>query len=325
MADRDLRSSERDRGRSLPTSGKGANQRVSVSPPRASRPDPDDPRKDRSISRSRSRSGERKHKSKKSKSKKSKHHRDDEKKKRRRRSRSSSGSRSRSPPDDDDSDHDRHRKKRSSRKRRRDLSSGSSRSRGSTDRSRSPSRSPPRKSKDRDEKKEKGGERDYGRPVERGGAKKVHNSGSEDEYLGGGDRRRRDDNGDDRRGGDRRSGGNPYDDRAPRRPKLPVTRGTDEERRTTTHVFVGNIPYDYNDRDVGDLCEKYGNVTSVTVPMDRATGKNRGFSFVKFEDRIAAEDFVKAMEDYSLEGRKLRVDWDVGKQKKGGPGDGRGG
>ncbi|KAI8807956.1 hypothetical protein BJ742DRAFT_294701 [Cladochytrium replicatum] len=32
------------------------------------------------------------------------------------------------------------------------------------------------------------------------------------------------------------------------------------------------------------------------------------------------------MEDYSLEGRKLRVDWDVGKQKKGGPGgDGRGG
>ncbi|KAI8807955.1 hypothetical protein BJ742DRAFT_294677 [Cladochytrium replicatum] len=306
MADRDLRSGERDRGRSMPNSGNGSTQRVGASPPRSSRPAPDDLLKDRSVSRSRS--GERKHRSKKSKSKKSKHHRDDEKKKRRRRSRSSSGSRSRSP-DDNDSDRDRHRKKRSSRKRRRDVSSGSSRSRGSTDRSRSPSRSPPLKSKDSYEKdarlKEKGGERDYGRPVERGGRKNIYDSGSEDDHRGGGDRRRRDDPGDDRRGGDRRSGGNGYDDRAPRRPKLPVTRGTDEERMTTTHVFVGNIPYDYNDRDVGDLCEKYGNVASVTVPMDRATGKNRGYVF----DSIYPDHALLARNRFSLEAAAFSLEW----------------
>ncbi|KAJ1553249.1 hypothetical protein HK405_008484, partial [Cladochytrium tenue] len=52
--------------------------------------------------------------------------------------------------------------------------------------------------------------------------------------------------------------------------------GSDEDRRGTTQLFLGNIPYHYTPRDVGDLVERYGPVEDITVPMDRVTGKNKG-------------------------------------------------
>ncbi|KAJ3117647.1 Rho GTPase [Phlyctochytrium bullatum] len=138
------------------------------------------------------------------------------------------------------------------------------------------------------------------------------------------------------RGGDRRGsgGGRPDgrdrdygrdardrdDYRRERRPRKPVERGSEEDRRSTTQIFMGNLPYSYDERDVRDLAEKYGRVVDCTLPMDRFTGKNKGFCFIQFEDRRDAEDFFEEISrNGNIDGRRLKIDWDVGKEKKGDP------
>lgn len=93
-------------------------------------------------------------------------------------------------------------------------------------------------------------------------------------------------------------------------------RGTEDERARSTTVYVGNIPYSFIERDVSELFERYGRIRKVTVPMDRFTRRNRGFAFVEFEDRRDAEDAFHKFNDYQIEGRRLRCDWDVGMDRK---------
>lgn len=93
-------------------------------------------------------------------------------------------------------------------------------------------------------------------------------------------------------------------------------RGTEDERARSTTVYVGNIPYSFIERDVSEMFERYGRIRKITVPMDRFTRRNKGFAFVEYEDRRDAEDAFHKYNDYQIEGRRLRCDWDVGMEKK---------
>lgn len=112
-----------------------------------------------------------------------------------------------------------------------------------------------------------------------------------------------------------------YDDRRGRyppksRPRRPVDRGSEAERKTTTTIYAGNLPYDFIERDVAAMFERYGRLKSITVPMDAVTNKNKGFAFIEFEDRRDAEDAFEKFDGFSVEGRRLRLDWDIGLSKK---------
>ncbi|KAJ2995840.1 hypothetical protein HDV02_000357 [Globomyces sp. JEL0801] len=72
-------------------------------------------------------------------------------------------------------------------------------------------------------------------------------------------------------------------------------------------------PYD---RGVSEMFEKFGKITSISVPQDRVTGRNKGFAFVSFEDRLDAEDAKKKYDSHTVDGRRLRIDWDIGRDKK---------
>ncbi len=62
--------------------------------------------------------------------------------------------------------------------------------------------------------------------------------------------------------------------------------------------------------------ERYGKLVTVKVPLDRYTGRNKGFAFVEFEDRLDAEDALSKLHDFMIDGRRLKLDWDVGQNKK---------
>ncbi|KAI8921855.1 hypothetical protein DFJ77DRAFT_1055 [Powellomyces hirtus] len=97
-------------------------------------------------------------------------------------------------------------------------------------------------------------------------------------------------------GGDRHGGppprGGGYGGRRSPPPKrrYEVIKGNEEQRQTTTCLYVGNLPYSYREEDISDLFDRYGRLRSVSVPTDRFTGRNKGFAFVTFEDRRDAED-----------------------------------
>ena len=45
-------------------------------------------------------------------------------------------------------------------------------------------------------------------------------------------------------------------------------------------IFVGNLSWDTEEEDLRDLFKSYGEVTKCTIPLERDSGRKRGFGFV---------------------------------------------
>lgn len=84
-------------------------------------------------------------------------------------------------------------------------------------------------------------------------------------------------------------------------------------------IYVGNLPFRSTAEEVRQLFGQYGDVTSVDIVTDRETGRSRGFCFVEMEN---ADDAINALNDYDMDGRKLRVN-EARPRGSGGGGGGR--
>lgn len=62
-----------------------------------------------------------------------------------------------------------------------------------------------------------------------------------------------------------------------KRAPAPVYRGTEEDRARSCTLFVGNLPYGFEERDVVGLFERFGRLRQVYVPIDRFTRRNKGY------------------------------------------------
>jgi len=74
----------------------------------------------------------------------------------------------------------------------------------------------------------------------------------------------------------------------------------------TKKVYVGNLPFRTTEEDLASLFSQIGAVESVSIIVDRETGRSKGFGFVSMN----AEDADKAIEQfngYELSGRPLTV------------------
>jgi cold-inducible RNA-binding protein len=87
-------------------------------------------------------------------------------------------------------------------------------------------------------------------------------------------------------------------------------------------IYVGNLPYSATDRDLQQLFEQHGKVTSARVVMDRETGRAKGFGFVEMPDRNEAEKAIQATNGQDMDGRALRVNESQPKPRTGGGGGG---
>ena len=72
-------------------------------------------------------------------------------------------------------------------------------------------------------------------------------------------------------------------------------------------LYVGNLSYETTENDLQDLFEQHGQVSEVTLMMDRMTGKSRGFAFITMADKAQAEAAMAALNGKELAGRALTV------------------
>ena len=72
-------------------------------------------------------------------------------------------------------------------------------------------------------------------------------------------------------------------------------------------LYVGNLPYDMNNEDLGKHFEEYGTVSSAVVITDRDTGRSKGFGFVEMENPDEADKAIAAMDGKEMNGRSIRV------------------
>lgn len=70
-------------------------------------------------------------------------------------------------------------------------------------------------------------------------------------------------------------------------------------------LYVGNLPYSYNDDALKQLFSAY-NPASATIIFDRMSGRSKGFGFVEV-DEASAQTAVAEMNGKDIEGRNIVV------------------
>lgn len=88
-------------------------------------------------------------------------------------------------------------------------------------------------------------------------------------------------------------------------------------------VFVGNLDFKTTREEVEKLFTTIGPVKDVFLPMDRETGRPRGFAFVEFETEEAAAQAIEKFHQHELGGRPLRVNAAEDRPRREGGGAGR--
>lgn len=87
-----------------------------------------------------------------------------------------------------------------------------------------------------------------------------------------------------------------------------------------TRLYIGNLPYSVSENDLRRLFSQAGTVESVALPLDRETGRPRGFGFVQMADDADADNAINQFNGYNLEGRQLRVNVAQEREMRGGGG-----
>lgn len=90
----------------------------------------------------------------------------------------------------------------------------------------------------------------------------------------------------------------------------------------SNRLYVGNLAFHATEELLTQRFAACGNVVSVSVVMDRETGRSRGFAFVEMDNQTAAQKAIAELDGQDLEGRALRVRVAEDRPSRGGGGGG---
>jgi RNA recognition motif-containing protein len=88
-------------------------------------------------------------------------------------------------------------------------------------------------------------------------------------------------------------------------------------------IYVGNLPFTATDAEIRTLFSAHGTVESVTLPVDRDTGRPRGFGFVEMNGPDASRA-IQNLNGTDMGGRPLKVNEAQDRPRSGGGGGGGG-
>ena len=72
-------------------------------------------------------------------------------------------------------------------------------------------------------------------------------------------------------------------------------------------IFVGNLPFRAEREDVVQLFSPFGEVLNCSLPIERDTGRKRGFAFIEMADEALESTAIDGLQGAELMGRPLRI------------------
>jgi RNA recognition motif-containing protein len=72
-------------------------------------------------------------------------------------------------------------------------------------------------------------------------------------------------------------------------------------------IYVGNLSFEAEVEDLEKLFSDYGSVRKCTVPLDRDTGRKRGFAFVEMAESSEEAKAINELQNVEWMGRAIRV------------------
>ncbi len=90
-------------------------------------------------------------------------------------------------------------------------------------------------------------------------------------------------------------------------------------------IYVGNLSFQAEREDLLDLFGQYGEVRQCSLPLDRETGRKRGFAFIELADDASEQKAIDDLQDVEWMGRMIRVNKATPREGGGGGGGRSGG
>jgi RNA recognition motif-containing protein len=75
----------------------------------------------------------------------------------------------------------------------------------------------------------------------------------------------------------------------------------------SVRLFIGNLPYAASEAELREHLSSVGQPIQIVLPVDRETGRPRGFAFVDYADRAVAEAAISRFDQQPFKGRPLAV------------------
>ena len=72
-------------------------------------------------------------------------------------------------------------------------------------------------------------------------------------------------------------------------------------------IFVGNLPFRAEREDVLQLFTPFGEVINCSLPLERDTGRKRGFAFIEMADEALESTAIDSLQGTEMMGRPLRI------------------
>jgi len=109
-------------------------------------------------------------------------------------------------------------------------------------------------------------------------------------------------------------------------PAVTAVEESTEKVEEGVKLYVGNLSYSTDESRLREEFGRFGPIADVFLPLDKFSSRPRGFGFVSFETREAAEEAISKMDGTELDGRVIKVNEPRPRgESGGGRGGGRGG
>jgi len=88
-------------------------------------------------------------------------------------------------------------------------------------------------------------------------------------------------------------------------------------------IYVGNLSFQATEDDLKEVFAEYGEVSRVSLPTDRETGRKRGFAFVEMSSEAQEDAAIAELDGAEWLGREIRVNKAKPREESGGGGNRR--
>jgi nucleolin len=82
-----------------------------------------------------------------------------------------------------------------------------------------------------------------------------------------------------------------------------------------TSIYIGNLSFDAVESDIRGAFAEHGSVQKVQMPLDRETGRSRGFAFVTMSNAEEHAAAIEALNESEVAGRTIYVSESLPKEK----------
>lgn len=72
-------------------------------------------------------------------------------------------------------------------------------------------------------------------------------------------------------------------------------------------LFVAGLPKDFDEIDLKEMFQLYGEVTDVKIVEDRATRQSKGFGFVTMPNKLEAMEAIALFGNTKIKGKQIIV------------------